>query len=358
MSSDVRDGAGEGAAAPERGDSEAAVVQAYEEAKLRYIRSITADAETKLRDAFARRRDEINEEIANLKILAKTRQDAANAAAAAYGAKLPSRVRNRTVRPPTLWDRLRTFNSVSSMYAAASRAADELDEANEMLRKRRDRLDQMERETRRSIYLREEAVRKKLQTPEGLTALHADPLVKAAFARMQSVMNERAKWDEKVSRGEVSPQEARDREMQRRGISFAQIPMVGALIVGIARFGKLEYYAVRDLQNRLSYLSADPALEALRDAVFDLSKSAEGWEAGIHNNPDGTGMRALDHYKACFSSSDASEYYRQHRMALRTDLVTAKTPPRDAAEAELIAVLGMLAKAVADQASSSSAPEE
>ena len=73
------------------------------------------------------------------------------------------------------------------------------------MRKRRDRLEAMERETRRSIYLREEAVRKKLQTPEGLAALHADPMVKAAFAKMQGVMNERAKYDERVKRGEVPP---------------------------------------------------------------------------------------------------------------------------------------------------------
>jgi len=47
------------------------------------------------------------------------------------------------------------------------KAAEELDEVNDLLRKRRDRLDAMERETRRSIYLREEAVRKSCRLPRG-----------------------------------------------------------------------------------------------------------------------------------------------------------------------------------------------
>ena len=200
-----------------------------------------------------------------------------------------------------------TFNSVDKYYRAAAKAAEELDEVNELLRKRRDRLDAMERETRRSIYLREEAVRKKLQTPEGLAALHADPMVKAAFAKMQGVMNERAKYDERVKRGEVPPEEARDREMAQRGMKFATVPLEGVMIARIARYGALEFYVLRDLANREYLLSCDPALEPLRDVVFDITRSAAGYEASLRNTPDGTHMRVLDHLKAGFSSNDATD---------------------------------------------------
>jgi hypothetical protein len=332
-----------------------ATISAYESAKLRYIRAITQDAETKLREAFGKRREAINDEISNLRSLAKTRGDSAAAAAQRYAVKLPHRVRKTGVRPPSFWERLMTFNSVDKFYRSAQKAAEELDEVNELLRKRRDRLDAMERETRRSIYLREEAVRKKLQTPEGLAALHADPMVKAAFAKMQGVMNERAKYDERVKRGEVPPEEARDREMAQRGMKFAAVPLEGVMISRIARYGALEYYVLRDLSNHEYMVSCDPALEPLRDVVFDISRSAAGYEASLRHTPDGAPMRVLDHLKAGFSSNDATDLYARHRAALRTDRATQKTRPRDESEAEMIAMLGLLAEAVVKRAASQAA---
>ncbi len=342
--SNVRNEPGSGAPVPDFERDEGAI-SAYESAKLNYIRGITQDAENKLREAFGKRREEVNDEIANLRELVKARQETANAAAQKYAQKLPHRVRKTGVRPPSMWERLVTFNRVARWYGDAAQAAEELDEANDLLRKRRDKLDAMERETRRSIYLREEAVRKKLQTPEGLAALHADPMVRAAFAKMQGVMNERAKYDERVKRGDVPPEEARDREMAQRGMRFAAVPIEGVMISRIARFGTLEYYVLRDLQNREYLLSCDPALEALRDAVFDVTRSAAGYEAGLRHSADGAPMRVLDHLKACFSSSDASDLYARHRAALRTDRATRTTPPRDQSEAEMIAMLRLLAEA-------------
>ncbi len=327
-------------------EGDEAAISAYESAKLRYIRAITQDAETKLREAFGKRREEINDDINGLRDLQKVRSDAAAAAAARYAKKMPHRVRKTGITPPSLWERIKTFNAVDGAYRVAQHAADELEEVNDLLRKRRDRLDAMERETRRSIYLREEAVRKKLQTPEGLAALHADTMVKAAFLKMQGVMNERAKYDERVKRGEVPPEEARNREMGQRGMKFATVPLEGVMISRIARYGKLEYYVLRDLQNREYMLSCDPALEPLRDVVFDISKSSAGFDASLRHTPDGAPMRVLDHLKAGFSANDATDLYSRHRGALRTDRATQKTPPRDKDEAEMIAMLGLLAKAV------------
>jgi hypothetical protein len=344
LSNNVRNEAAGGLPDIERDE---AAIAAYESAKLRYIRAITQDAETKLRDAFAKRRETINEEIAQLRSLARERQDAANAATAKYAAKLPKRVKKSGVRPPSWWERLRTFNRIDRFYRNAERACADLDEVNELLRKRRDRLDAMERETRRSIYLREEAVRKKLQTPEGLAALHNDPSVKASFARMQSVMNARAKYEERVKRGEVPPEEARDRDMAQRGQKFATVPLGGVMIVRIARYGALEYYVLRDLSRQEYLLSCDPALEPLRDVVFDVSRSSAGYEASLRNSADGVPLRVLDHLKTCFPAGDVADMYAVHRAALRTDRPTRKTTPRDESEAETIAMLGLLAQAVA-----------
>ncbi|HEY5349745.1 MAG TPA: hypothetical protein VIJ64_08425 [Candidatus Lustribacter sp.] len=327
-------------------EREEAAIGAYESAKLRYIRAITQDAEVKLREAFGKRREAINDEIANLRSVAKLRSEAATVAAQKYAAKLPHRVRKTGVRPPSFWERLVTLNAVARSYRTAAAAAEEFDEINELLRKRRDRLDAMERETRRSIYLREEAVRKKLQTPEGLAAMHADPMVKAAFAKMQDVENERAKYDERVKRGEVPPEEARDREMAQRGMTFAAVPLEGVMISRIARYGAVEFYVLRDLSNHEYLLSCDPALEPLRDCVFDVARSSAGYEAALRHTAEGVPMRVLDHLKAGFSSNDATDLYARHRAALRTDRATQKTIPRDENEAEMIAMLGLLAEAV------------
>ena len=78
MSNDVRDEPGGAVPDFERDE---ATIGAYESAKLRYIRAITQDAEAKLREAFGKRREAINDEIANLRSLAKSRSDAAAAAA-------------------------------------------------------------------------------------------------------------------------------------------------------------------------------------------------------------------------------------------------------------------------------------
>jgi hypothetical protein len=347
LSSSLPDAARSGVADLERDD---AALAAYEGAKLAYIRAITQNAENRLREAFSKKRESINDELAELRALARERQAAASAATARYALRLPHRVRKGGVRPPSIWERLRTFNRIDAAYRAAVTAADALDNVNDLIRKRRDRLDAMERETRRSIYLREEAVRKKLQTPEGLASLHADPMVRRAFAKLQGVMNERAKYEQRVKRGEVPPQEARDRDMAQRGQSFATVPVQGAMIAGIVRYGPLEYYVLRDLSGRESLLACDPALEPLRDVVFDVTRSPAGYEAALRHMADGAPMRVLDHLKACFSSDDAADRYARHRAAMRNDRPAVKTAPRDEAEAETIAMLGLLGRAVANRA--------
>jgi hypothetical protein len=70
-------------------------------------------------------------------------------------------------------------------------------------------------------------------------------------------------------------------------------------------------------------------------------------------------MRVLDHLKAGFSSNDATDLYARHRAALRTDRATQKTTPRDESEAEMIAMLGLLAEAVLKRvANAANAPAE
>jgi hypothetical protein len=134
--------------------------------------------------------------------------------------------------------------------------------------------------------------------------------------------------------------------MAQRGLKFAAVPMDGIMIARIVRFGSLEYYVLRDLKNQEYLLSCDPKLEPLRDVVFDLTRSSAGYEASLKNTAEGVPMRVLDHLKQCFSSNDATDMYARHRASLRTDRPNTKTTPRDESEAEMIAMLGLLAQAV------------
>lgn len=321
------------------------IVQAYEAAKARYVRQITASSEAKLREAYGKRREKLLEEIADLRDVLRQRTNEATVAAKRYGNVVPNRVQ-RGIRPPSLWERLRTFNAVSKLYKAAAKASSDVDDVNNLLRKQRNKMDTIERDMKRSIYLREESVRKKLTTPEGIAALHGDPVVRGAYNRLQVVLAERAKFEERVKNGEVPQAEILSRVMQQRGFKPAAAPIAGAMIAQLVRIGKVEYYVLRDL-GRIEYLlTASPSIEPLRDVVFDLNRTREGIAASIRNGASGTPMRVLDHLKECFPDGDtAGEMFRRHRQALRKESPKGEQVP-NAGEAEVIAALATLANAV------------
>jgi hypothetical protein len=326
---------------------EAAVTKAYEDAKLRYVRSKTSSAEQRLRDLHAKRLDALNEEIANLRPVFAQRQSAAAASLSAYAARAPHRVVKGLLLLPSFWERLLPWNKIEEHYREAKRCADELDDVRAMLRTRHERIDTLESETRRSIYLREEAVRKNLHTPEGLAALRNDPFVHATFVKMQAMNAERARYSELVRTGAIPPQQARDRDMAERGRLFAFAPLKNVIIGGTVSYGVLSYYVLRDGAENETLLPCDPALEPLRDRVFDIDDSRDGFVAALQRNPDGRPKAVLDHLKTYFSADEAAERYAQHRSLLRANVVTQRTEPENAAQAQLVAVLARLAASAA-----------
>jgi hypothetical protein len=322
----------------ERGDDGDAA--AYEHAKRSYIRAATHQAEGRLRDRLARRRATLRGEIADLRELIGRRQAAAAASAASYAAHLPHRVRPSGVRPPSMWERLRASGEIDALYRRAAKAAADLADATDLLRSRCEHLDRLEREARHAISSREEAVRRKLHTPEGLAVLHDDPLVRMTLRKLQPA----ARPDD------ADAAAARDRDMLRRGQQFATVPLQGVIIARVVRYGPLAYYVLRDLAHRESLLACDPALEPLRDVVFDLSVSAAGYEAALRHLPDEQPMRVRDHLATCYRGDAFEAALAAHRRAMREDRPLRATAPRDATESEMIAMLRLLAQAVANHA--------
>ena len=162
-------------------------VGAFEFAKTRYVRSLTAENEAKFMAVYTKQRTALAEEIGNLRLLARSRHEVAWAAAQRYAQKLPARVGKNGFTAPSALDRSTQFG-VDKLYREAKRAAADLEEVNELLRKRLNALSELDRDIRKSVENREVAARRLLDTPDGLAmAIRRDPLFERAYARVKSL---------------------------------------------------------------------------------------------------------------------------------------------------------------------------
>ena len=145
----------------------------------------------------------------------------------------------------------------------------------------------------------------------------------------------------------MSDAEQRDRAMGEQKIAWTELPVMGAIIGKVARFGQLSYFQLRDLERKEMLLSYDPRLDPLRNCVFDIYAVAGSVAAKLKRNDNGTAFRVADHFKACWRNQEkAEELYGQHRAALREDRGLEPMEPRTEGEAEIIARLAGLAEMV------------
>jgi hypothetical protein len=150
-----------------------------------------------------------------------------------------------------------------------------------------------------------------------------------------------------LDKGSVSDEEQRDRAMSEQKLMPTELPIMGAIIAKVARFGGLAYFQLRDLEKKESLLSYDPRLDALRNSVFDVYSVAGTVAAKLKRNDNGTAFRVADHFKACWRNQDkAEELYGSHRSALREDRGLSPMEPRNESEAEIIERLANLSSLV------------
>ncbi len=127
-----------------------------------------------------------------------------------------------------------------------------------------------------------------------------------------------------MEKGEVPPNEQRDREFSERKITQLEVPFAGMTIIRVARYGSLSYFILRDLERKLYHLAYDPRLEPLIENVIDVYRLADSFEANLSRGPDGRPLAVADHYAANFKDEEvARSEYRRARTALRaprTDL--------------------------------------
>jgi len=167
-----------------------ASVREYHASRARYIRTVTSDTEKQLMETVAKRRDPIKEELTNLTSLARVRFETRQQTLKAYAAKAPGRVSNSGLLPPSPAERM--IGGIDKLYKAAVKAAEEFNEVNEIIKKRKDKLEAIDSEVRTVLEQHGRDLIAQLETPTGLEgAFKRDPLLARAHARMVAAESRR-----------------------------------------------------------------------------------------------------------------------------------------------------------------------
>jgi len=222
-------------------EKDAQSIAAYDEARIRYERREAGDAEARTRSSFTKKRDAIRAEIAVAASLLDERRIKAEKAFKTYANRYPHRVdRNKPMRP-SFWESLMSLGNAGRMFNRAVTTAAEAIAAQSLRRRKEHDEEELEQQLKRALYLQEDAIKKKLEGPEGIAAFHARPGVDVLHKRVEEIKVERARYAQRLEKGEVPPAEQRDREFTERRIAQLEAPFAGVTIVRVARYGALSY---------------------------------------------------------------------------------------------------------------------
>jgi hypothetical protein len=326
-------------------EKDAASLAAYDDARLRYERREASDAENKTRSTFNQRRDAIRAEIAVAASLLEERRIKATKALQAYAARYPHRIdRNKPVKP-TFWESFLSLGRASRLYKGAIKTAADALSAQSLRRRKEHDEEELEQQLKRALYLNDEALKKRLESPEGLAQFHARPGVAVLFKRVEEIRAERAAYAARLERNEVSPIEQRDREFAERKITQLEAPFDAAMIVRIQTWCSLSYFLLRDLERKLYHLTYDARLEPLLETVFDVYRIVDSFEVKAHRGADGRPFTILDHLTAVYKDEEkARSEFRRIRTAQRQPRDLSPMTVVDPAEQTLLDLLAVFAR--------------
>jgi hypothetical protein len=329
-------------------EKDAQSLAAYDEARVRYERREASDADSRTRAGFNKKRDAIRAEIAVAASLLEERREKAEKALRTYVTRYPHRIDRNKPLKPSFWESLLSFGTAGRMFNRTVTTAADAVAAQSLRRRKEHDEEELEQQLKRALYLQEDAIKKKLDSPEGLAVFHQRPGVAVLHKRVEEIKLERARYAQRLEKGEVAPPEQRDREFAERKILLLEAPFAGMTIIRVARYGSIAYYIVRDLERKLYHLAYDPRLEPLIDNVFDVYRLADAYEAKLSRGADNRPLAVADHYAANYKDEEvARSEYRRARTALRqprTDI-----PPMtfvDTNEGQLIELLATFARTI------------
>ena len=175
----------------QRGFEEALAQGQYDFAKTRFVRTLTGDGVARIVEHASARRAKLRGEIDQLRLLVRSRHEAAIEHARAYGQILPNRVGKTWIQPPGAMEKVGAFHGSQNFYKRAEKAAKEYVEVRDLLVKRRDQLVTMEQDLRKALDDREAALIRQMESPRGLaSALQRDPLLNVAYQKLKALRDE------------------------------------------------------------------------------------------------------------------------------------------------------------------------
>jgi hypothetical protein len=329
-------------------EKDAQSIAAYEDARVKYERREAGDAESRTRNSFAKKRDAIRAEIAVAASILDERKLKAEKAFKTYANRYPHRVdRNKPMKPSFL-ESLLSFGMAGRLFNRAITSAAEAIAAQSLRRRKEHDEEELEQQLKRALYLQDEAIKKKLEGAEGVAAFHARPGVAVLHKRVEEIKLERARYAQRLEKGEVPPNEQRDREFAERKISQLEAPFASVTVIRVARYGSLSYFILRDLERKLYHLAYDPRLDPLIENVIDVYRLADSYETKLTRGNDGRPMTVADHYATNYKDEEvARSEYRRARTALRTP--RTDLPPMtfvETAEQQLVDLLAQFARTI------------
>ncbi|MBV8424565.1 MAG: hypothetical protein JO349_05205 [Candidatus Eremiobacteraeota bacterium] len=309
---------------------DSATLAEYDAAKERAQRTEIADAESAARASYTRKHAAVLAEVAAADVTLKQKREAQEAAVKAYAEEYPEHVRRNQIESPSFFERIFSFGKASRLYNAAARSAEEVLDAQAALRRKQHAEEELETWLSRQLHHAAVELKEQLEQPEWLDKFHARAEVAELWQRVQAIRHEREAYTQRVSAGEVSPIEQRDRHMGENTIEPLRPPFEHVMIESIVHFGDLSCWIFVNVENNKYWLPYDRRLDSLVDWVFDTYFLAGDIEAKFTRSEEGRRAAPLDHYLRHNSDeAEARNEWRKRTSALRTQRDFAKDSPVD-----------------------------
>src|SRR6202000_2611012 len=99
------------------------------------------------------------------------------------------------INPPSFWESVFSFGRAGRLYRAAFVAGEALEKTRQAMRKREEQLAALDDQMKRAIYLKEESIKKALESESGLNEFHERPEIKPVFKRSEKMKEGRAVFE-------------------------------------------------------------------------------------------------------------------------------------------------------------------
>ncbi|HEV8020090.1 MAG TPA: hypothetical protein VGP41_02430, partial [Candidatus Lustribacter sp.] len=319
---------------------DARVIAQFEGARERFERAEAQAAEDEITADFRRRRELLQAEIATAQAVIDERQSKWEKALQAYGRRYPKLLDKKKALKPGFMANLLSFGSAGKMYQATVSASADLNDARSLRRRKEHDDEELDGLQRRALAKVDENQRAERQSGKHQEKFLARPGNAALAKRVKEIQDERAAYGARLAAGKVPPLEARDRAFQQLGALPLEAPFAGVAIVSIETYGDLCYLIFRDRERKHFYRPYDPRLEGLSDAVFDIYRIADRFEARLHKR-EGKPMSLSDHLTEFLRDDERA---KSEARRIRALLREPRNPKPQETDKNLMDLLAELAK--------------